>query len=233
MFLGKKILAIVPARGGSKGIPKKNLRKWNGLSLVGHVGRFCKRCKWIDACCISTDDWKIGNEGEKHGLEFIFRRPWILSGDKVPSEAAWRHAWRTYERKTGSFFDVSLLLEPTSPERQLSDIKKALGQLIKNKFSVVMTVEKVPLKYSAYKQLRIADSYGRLLLSSGKKISRRQQLKETYIKNGSAYAVTRSFLKNPTYLLGSKKIGLVTTDHRINIDTFSDLKKNNASLLPS
>ena len=225
MFLGKKILAIVPARGGSKGIPKKNLRKWNGLSLVGHVGRFCKGCKWIDACCISTDDWKIGNEGKKHGLEFIFRRPRILSGDKVPSEAAWRHAWSTYERKTERFFDVSLLLEPTSPERQIKDIKKTLGQLIKNNFNVVMTVEKVPLKYSAYKQMRIEDIYGKLLLSSGKKISRRQQLEKTYIKNGSAYAVNRSFLENRTHLLESKKIGLVTTDQRVNIDTISDLKK--------
>jgi len=226
MYLGKKILAVVPARAGSKGIPKKNLRKWRGLSLVGHVGRFLKKCKWIEACCISTDDCKIGREGKKHGLEFNFVRPRNLSGDRASSESTWRHAWSTYERQTKMFFDIALLLEPTSPERKHSDIEKCLTLLVKKKLTVVMTVEKIPKKYSAFKQLEIKGGKGMPVVPKAKNISRRQQLRETFIKNGSVYAATRSFLSGKKLLLQYKRVGLICTKPRLNIDTIKDLKSN-------
>ena len=83
MFKNYKVLAIVPARGGSKGIPLKNLKKVNGLSLIGHVGNLVKQEDEIDKTILSSDNELIVNEAKKYGIEAPFIRPKYLSGDRI------------------------------------------------------------------------------------------------------------------------------------------------------
>src|SRR5262245_25596368 len=122
MFDGRTVLAVVPARGGSKGIPKKNLREVGGVSLVGRVGDLARSLYWLNACVLSTDDAEIAEEGRRHGLDVPFFRPNDLAGDLAGSHGVWRHAWIAAEAHYGKQFDISILLEPTSPLRRGEDL---------------------------------------------------------------------------------------------------------------
>ncbi len=92
MYRNKKILAIVPARGGSKGIKLKNLKRINKKSLIRIVGELLSKIKYIDFSIISTDNKKIADEAKKYNLEYFFKRPKKLSGDIVSDHAVVKHA---------------------------------------------------------------------------------------------------------------------------------------------
>jgi len=124
------ILAVVPARGGSKSIPRKNLCKVCGVSLVGRAGQIASSVEWIDRQIISTDDKEIAEEAAKYGLDVPFMRPDELAGDLATSIDMWRHAWIESEKYYGKRFDISILLEPTSPLRRSEDIKKTIETLV-------------------------------------------------------------------------------------------------------
>ena len=95
------VLAVSPARGGSKGIPDKNLRKVGGRSLIEHSARTAAALSWIDRTVLSTDDEKIAEAGRSCGLEVPFLRPAEFAGDLSPTVEAWRHAWLASEEHYG------------------------------------------------------------------------------------------------------------------------------------
>ena len=115
---GRKVLAVVPARGGSKGIPRKNLCKVGGMSLIAHAARTARALDWIDRAVLSTDDEEMADEGRRHGLEVPFLRPAELASDTASGVDVWRHAWLESERHYGCRFDLSVLLQPTTPLRR-------------------------------------------------------------------------------------------------------------------
>jgi len=124
------VLAVVPARGGSKGIPDKNLRKVGGWSLIEHSARTAAALSWIDRTVLSTDDEKIAEEGRRCGLEVPFLRPAALAGDLSPTVEAWRHAWLESEEHFGRRFDISLLLQPTTPLRRPEDVERTVRVMV-------------------------------------------------------------------------------------------------------
>ena len=125
-----KILAIVPARGGSKGIIGKNLRKIGDKSLIALTADIAQKTPYIDRVVLSTDNQEIFNEGEKCGLEIPFMRPSELAGDSALSVDVWRHAWVESEKTFKESYQVSLLLEPTSPFRKVADLEAVVDLLI-------------------------------------------------------------------------------------------------------
>ena len=100
-YRGLTVLAVIPARGGSKSIPQKNLRKVGGISLVGRAAQVAKSLSWVDKAILSTDDQKIAEEGLSYGLEVPFMRPEELAGDLSSSVDMWRHAWINSEKHYG------------------------------------------------------------------------------------------------------------------------------------
>ena len=98
MYKNKIILAIVPARGNSKGIKNKNLKKIKGLSLVERAGNILKKISWIDYSIISSDSDKIIRAAKRSNLEYIFKRPKNISGDRIGDHAVIKHALKTVER---------------------------------------------------------------------------------------------------------------------------------------
>ena len=96
-YKGNSILAVIPARGGSKGIPRKNLSRLAGTTLVGHAARAAAALEWIDRAVLSTDDDEIAAEGRYSGLEVPFLRPPELAADMAGSIEMWQHAWRASE----------------------------------------------------------------------------------------------------------------------------------------
>ena len=126
---GRSVLAVIPARGGSKGIPRKNLCKVGGLSLIAHVARTTRALGWIDRAVLTTDDQEMAEEGQKHGLEVPFMRPDELATDSAGPSEMWRHAWTESEKHFGCEFDVSLLLQPTTPLRRLEEVERTVEPL--------------------------------------------------------------------------------------------------------
>src|SRR5262245_8124260 len=157
MFDGRTVLAVVPARGGSKGIPRKNLRTVSGVSLVGRAGELARSLHWIDAAVLSTDDKEIAEEGLRHGLEVPFMRPDDLSGDLAGSLGVWRHALLAAEAHYCKNFDVSILLEPTSPLRRGEDVTATVKALLDGQHRSAVVVSPTPTHFTPHKCLTVAE----------------------------------------------------------------------------
>ena len=127
MFKKKKYIAVILARGGSKRLPRKNLKKLNGKPLIVHSIMSALKCKYIDEIIVSSDDKKILRLSKKYGVKVV-ERPKYLSSDKAKSSDALRHAI-----KNNLTFDYVILLQPTSPLRNEKHISAAIRNLEKKK----------------------------------------------------------------------------------------------------
>ena len=229
MYKNKTILAIVPARGNSKGIKNKNLRKIKGLSLVEHAGNILKKVSWIDYSIISSDSDKIIKAAKKSNLECIFKRPKNISGDRISDHSVLIHALKAAEKLKKKKIDIILLVQPTSPLRKVVHIKNVIKKIVDQKLDSVWTVSKADLKFHPLKQLILKKNILSHYNKKGKKIIARQQLTNTYYRNGVVYAVTRELILKNKNLISNKSTGYLINTPQISIDTVKDLKL--ASLL--
>ena len=229
MYKNKTILAIVPARGNSKGIKNKNLRKIKGLSLVEHAGNILKKVSWIDYSIISSDSDKIIKAAKKSNLECIFKRPKNISGDRISDHSVLIHALKAAENLKKKKIDIILLVQPTSPLRKVVHIKNVIKKIVDQKLDSVWTVSKADLKFHPLKQLILKKNILSHYNKKGKKIIARQQLTNTYYRNGVVYAVTRELILKNKNLISNKSTGYLINTPQISIDTVKDLKL--ASLL--
>lgn len=225
MLQGKRVLAIVPARGGSRGVKLKNLRRVGGHSLIGHVGRVVRELAWIDRAVVSTDHEGIAEEARQVGLDAPFQRPPELSGDRVGDWDVLYHAVQETEQSDGSTYDIVLMLQPTSPSRTPQQVTQAAEHLIQGEFDAVWTVSPTDLKFHPLKQLVIDDQAMKLYDPAGQKIIARQQLTATYHRNGIAYAFTRACLMDQKSIYGQRLGAVVIHDPVVNIDSEEDLKQ--------
>jgi CMP-N-acetylneuraminic acid synthetase len=221
---GLAVLAVVPARGGSKGIPRKNLRTVGGVSLVGRAACVLAALPWIDAAVLSTDDDEIAEEGRRHGLDVPFRRPPELSGDGATSVDMWRHAWLAAERHYGRTFDLSVLLEPTSPLRTPEDVERTVRTLVEGGYPAAATVSPTPAHFSPHKTLTISmDETIGFYLEGGQRYSLRQSIPRYYHRNGICYAVTREHLVDEGLIIDRDAAAVVVERPVVNVDEPFDL----------
>ena len=157
MIGGRRVLAVVPARGGSKGIPLKNLRHVAGRSLVAHAAGIAAAVDEIDRRVVSTDHEGIATEAEAHGLAAPFRRPEALSGDRVGDWDVLQHALTEMERIDGCIYDIVVMLQPTSPLRTAANVRDTIVKLVDGGHDAVWTVSPTDLKYHPLKQLSVED----------------------------------------------------------------------------
>ncbi|MFW5858090.1 MAG: cytidylyltransferase domain-containing protein, partial [Planctomycetota bacterium] len=158
MFRDQRVLAVVPARGGSKGIPRKNLQPVAGRSLVAHAAETLSALDWVDAAILSTDDEEIATEGRRAGLDVPFLRPDALAADNATAVDAWRHAWTSAEEHYGAQFDIGLWLEPTSPLRRPEDLVRTVETLLADpSHKAAATVSRSPAHYTPHKTLTIGE----------------------------------------------------------------------------
>ncbi len=123
------ILAIIPARGGSRGLPGKNVRPLGGLPLIAHSLKCAAMCREIDRVVVSTDSDEIANVARAHGADVPFMRPAELAGDETPMAPVLAHAVLEIEKAEGRRYETVILLDPTSPGRLPSDVTEALRML--------------------------------------------------------------------------------------------------------
>jgi CMP-N-acetylneuraminic acid synthetase len=220
----RRILAVVPARGGSKGIPLKNLRKIGGVSLVARAAAVANKLPMIDRAVISSDHDDIIMEATRAGLEAPFRRPDALSGPAVGDWEVLRHALETVEMLDATSYDIVLMLQPTSPSRTPQQVETTIRCLIEGAFDAVWTVTETDSKAHPLKQLVLSKS-GTVEFydEAGARIVARQQLDPVYHRNGIAYAFTRDCLLNQGNIKGRRTGAVVIDEPTANIDTELDL----------
>ena len=199
MYNNKKILAIIPARGGSKGLPGKNIKPLCGKPLIGWTIEQAQSSKYIDEIFVSTDSNEIAAVAEDFGIKVPFLRPAELATDTSPSSAFVLHTIGYYRNK-GQEFDYILLLEPTSPLRDITDINIAIEQLLNHDTAKsIVGVSKVEATHPAF----LVDISKEGLLKpylKEMKTLRRQELSDLYFFECSLYLSDFEFyIKEQTF----------------------------------
>ena len=223
MLNGKSILVVVPARGGSKGVKLKNIRKINGVPLVALVGHVVRQLPYVDRAVVSTDHPEIAEIAEKSGLDVPFMRPEQLSGDVVADGHVLHHALMECEKVDNRKFDIIIMLQPTSPSRKPFHVTETVEKLIKGRYDAVWTVSETDSKAHPLKQLVIRNDILDFYDPAGAKIIARQQLTPVYHKNGVAYVMTRDCILNKE-IKGGRTSFVVIEELMVNIDTEFDFK---------
>src|SRR5262245_17130652 len=203
MIGSKRILAVVPARGGSKGVPLKNLHPLSGIPLVAHVGRVVREIPAIDRAIVSTDHPDIAREAERSGLAAPFLRPAAISGDLASDLQVLEHALGAMEALDGVTYDIVLMLQPTSPLRRASHITAVLDKPVEGGWDTVWTVSPTDPRYHPLKQLTVEEGGAMSYFDpGGARIVARQQLRPVYHRNGVAYGFTRNCLTQQHTIMG-------------------------------
>lgn len=224
MFEGRRVLAVVPARGGSKGVKLKNLREVGGVPLVARAGHVARALAWIDRAIVSTDHEGIARVAEEVGLACPFMRPEEISGAIISDWQVLIHALTEIERIDGVTYDIVLMLQPTSPGRTPAHVSAAVEHLVRGGFDSVWTLSETDSKSHPLKQLLVSGDGGLSYYDpAGAQIIARQQLTPVFHRNGIAYAMTRECLTVQKSILGSKPGAVVIEGDLPNIDTELDL----------
>lgn len=212
-----KPLVVIPARGGSKGVPGKNIKLLNGRPLIQYTIESAREVFPDEVICVSTDDEKIKNIVEESGLNVPFIRPEELATDTAGTYEVLLHAIGFYEM-IDYYPDVLILLQATSPFRTAQNIKEAIS-LYNNKIDMVVGVKETSA--NPYFNCFEEDKDGMLQLSKGDgMITRRQDAPKAYECNGAVYVINISSLKQVPLSKLEKKIKYVMDDiHSLDIDT--------------
>lgn len=226
MYLSKRILAVVPARGGSKGVRLKNLRPVLGVPMVARVGGIVQDVDCIDRSVVSTDHEEIARVAEAAGIDAPFRRPAELSGDMIGDLDVLVHALQATEALESDRYDVVVMLQPTSPLRRPEHVTATIHKLVDEGWDAVWTVSRTDSKAHPMKQLTVSEDDGGLDYydRQGASIIARQQLPPIYHRNGIAYAVTRACLLDQKTIKGVRTAALVLEGDFISIDTEWDIQ---------
>jgi len=218
-----KVLAVIPARGGSKGIRRKNLSLVGGKPLIQHTIESALDCSKIDKLVVSTEDVEIRNVCASLGAELV-ERPDELSQDETLTYPVVEHALSEVEAKTKSTYEAVLLLQPTTPFRSRSDIEAAIKTLEESDADSVVSVVDVGANHPA--RMKIIED-GLLKNFSGttfEDMRPRQELNQVFIRNGAIYLTTRKSFFESKSLVGARCLPLVMPAERsINIDGEMDL----------
>ena len=219
----KNVFAVIPARGGSKGIPQKNMYPVCGLPLICHTIRSAKNSKLITHLIVSTDDLKISAVAKEYGVDVPFIRPEHLATDQALAVDVMRHAIEVEEKRLHLRFDYIVMLQPTSPLKTGEDIDDAIAKLIQTNCDTVVTMVDVGANHPA-RMYRIKDDRLVSIMEEGIAMRPRQELPPIYIRNGAVYAFRRNVIDDYGALIGKDVRPLVMTPERsVNIDDYSDL----------
>ena len=218
-------MAIVPARGGSKGIPLKNLKMVAGKNLLARPLELAQNVPEITDICVSTDHPEIKEAALRFDGVAVIDRPEELSGDRVADSPVLQHATAEMEKTAGKAFDVVVMLQVTSPLRTIVDVTESIARLVLTGCDAVWTVSPTELHFHPLKQLVLGeDSTMQLFDDRGLQIIARQQLSPVFHRNGSCYALRRDFLMNGDGLFSPHSSKAVISEgERVNIDTEEDL----------
>ena len=187
-------LGLVPARAGSKGVPDKNIRPLAGRPLLEYTARAASESGVLDRVVLSTDSPRIAEAGRRAGLEVPFTRPAALAEDDTPMLPVVQHAVDALIA-AGWTADVIVLLQPTSPLRRPSHIRDAVALLHRTGADSVVSVVELPRHLSPDYVMRIDQGVLRPFLPEGEGVTRRQDARPAYSRDGTVYVFRRATLE--------------------------------------
>ncbi|HRE41330.1 MAG TPA: acylneuraminate cytidylyltransferase family protein [Ignavibacteria bacterium] len=220
-----KILSIIPARSGSKGIPGKNIKILGNKPLIAYSIISSLKCNFISDTIVSTDSEKIAKISMNYGAWIPFLRPKKLSKDKTPTLPVIQYTLSRLS-KMGYNYDAVCLLQPTSPFRNISFLNSCLKTFLKNKPDSLISVRVVPDEYNPHWVFE-SNEKGFLKISTGenKIIPRRQELPKAYYRDGSVYITSINCICEKKSLYGEKiSYRINNSEDYCNLDTLSDWK---------
>lgn len=215
-----KILYVIPARGGSKGIPGKNIKPLAGKPLINYTVDVARQLAEDKDICVTTDDAEIINAVERIGLKVPFVRPAELATDKSGTYEVLLHAIDFY-KKQGINYDTLVLLQPTSPFRTVEDVKACLNLYTQD---IDMVVSVKPATTNPYYNAFETDEDGFLHISKGNgNYTRRQDAPKVWEYNGAVYVINvESLLKMPLGKFPRRRMCEMSLEHSIDLDTPTD-----------
>jgi CMP-N-acetylneuraminic acid synthetase len=220
-----KVLGLVPARAGSKGVPGKNVRPLYGRPLLAYTADAAKASGVIERLVLSTDSIEIADVGRALGLDVPFLRPAELAGDESPMLAVIEHTVSMLDA-SGWAADIVVLLQPTSPLRRPEHIRRAVEMLGEHDADSVVTVVELPRHLSPDYVMRFEDGWLVNFLPSGSRITRRQDARPAYIRDGTVYAFWRRTLAEHRSIYGPRCRPLVIpAEESLSIDTPDDWRE--------
>lgn len=218
-----EILAIIPARGGSKGVPKKNIKPLNGIPLIGYTLQEAKKSKYISRVVVSTDDEEIAQVSKSYHGEVPYLRPKELSTDTSSTADCIVHMINYLKDKENYMPDYICLLQCTSPLRTYEDIDGSIEKLLPTEFDGVISVceaETNPYWTNIFQKDKL-----KYFIEEGRNITRRQDLPEVYRYNGAIYIIkTDIFMKEKTFETDNITGYVMSSYNSVDIDTLMDFK---------
>ncbi len=220
-----EVLVTICARGGSKGVPRKNVREVGGKPLIAHAIEDAKSWKRDCDIIISSDDKEIRETGEKYGAEVLFERPEELATDESGKLPAIKHALKETEKAKSKEYDIVIDLDSTAPLRKPKDIERAFQKLTDTDAQNVYSVyESDKNPYFNMVELE-EDGYAHLSKNLSDKFLRRQDTPKVYGMNAAVYVYEKDFLQSTDSIHGERtKIIEMPEERSVDIDTPKDLK---------
>ncbi len=218
-----RVLALIPARGGSKGVPRKNIKPLAGKPLLAYTAEAALAAQRLTRVVLSTDDEEIAAVGRACGLDVPFLRPAELAQDTTPTLPVVQHALR-WLLEQGETFDALCLLQPTNPLRRAAEIDACLELFATQQADTVFTVLRVPAEHNPHWVYFKTDD-GSLRLSTGEAtpIPRRQDLPAAFHREGSVYVTRTEIVLEQNSLYGQRVLGFeIDPSRSVNIDTLAD-----------
>lgn len=205
----KKVLAIIPARGGSKGVPRKNIRELFGVPLLGYTAIAAANSNYIQRAVLSTDDDEIASVGQKWGIEVPFLRPGSLALDDSPSLPVFQFTLNELEDREGYVPDLVVVLQPTSPFRTSIHIDQAIQQYINSEADSLVSIVKIPHNMSpSSAMVKGREGYLEGLVAFDELRHQRQMKPVSYARNGAAiYVTTPENILGRNSLFGRRIVG--------------------------
>lgn len=223
MIEDKNILAIIPARGGSKGIPKKNIKLLNGVPLITYTLQEAKKSRYISRVVVSTDDKEIADVAIHFNGEVPCLRPKELATDTASTVDSIIHMIDYLKERENYIPDYICLLQCTSPFRTYEDIDKSIEKLLVSEFDGIISVceaETNPYWTNIFEKDKL-----KYFIEEGKNITRRQDLPNVYRYNGAIYIIkTDIFMREKAFETDNITGYVMSNENSIDIDTMTDFK---------
>jgi len=212
------VLGLIPARGGSRGVPEKNIKPLCGRSLIERAYESASASGMFDRIVLSTDNEAIAEEARRVGLEVPFMRPDEFAGDASPMMDVAVHAIQTLA-EGGYEADVLVLLQPTSPLRTVDHIQKSLQLLGENE--AVCTVVPLPSDLCPHYVMKVTeDGFLDYFMSDGSRYTRRQDVPQAYRRDGTLFVTKVSVILEQKSFYGNQCVPyIIRPDESMNIDT--------------
>lgn len=218
------ILAIILARGGSRGIPRKNVRLLCGKPLIAYTIEAALGSKLINRVVVSTEDEEIAKVSKKQGAEVISRPP-ELAQDDTPSLPVYQHAIRHLEKMEDYRPEILVILQPTSPLRIVEDIDRAIEGFLEAKSKCDSIVSVCEVEHPSHWMYTLVENMLKPVIKDAENVVRRQDASKVYRLNGAVYVTSRDIIMKENRVLGRNiKAHIMPPERSIDIDTELDFK---------